>query len=100
MYNAIVNMKREGRVDEIVVKEQKQEIWEKRLKRFSLVGGDLLWNGKRVPTQNELDDAVRLVRINENGKHCMRVRTLVDALAGKNWAIPPFAGGLQQACNL
>ena len=94
MYNAIVNMKREGKVDEIV-REQKKEIWEKRLKRFSLEGGDLLWNGQRVPTQDELDDAVRLVHINENGKHCMRVRTLLDALAGTNWAIPPFAGG----CN-
>ena len=34
LYNAIVNMKREGRVDEIVVREQKKKIWEKRLKRF------------------------------------------------------------------
>ena len=58
MYNAIVNMKREGRVDEIVVREQKQEIWVKRLKRFSLESGDLLWNGQRVPTHDELDDAV------------------------------------------
>ena len=72
----------------------------KRLKRFSLEGGDLLWNGQRVPTQDELDDAVRLVHINENGKHSMRVRTLVDAFAGKKGSIPPFPGGLQQASNL
>ena len=98
MYDATVSMKREGRVDEII-REQKKDIWEKRWKRFSLESCDLLWNGQRVPTQDELDDAVRLVHINGNGKHCMRVRTLVDALPGKNWAIPPFAGGLQQACN-
>ena len=100
MYDAIVKMKREGRVDEIVVREQKKEIWEKHGKRFSLEGDNLLWNGQRVPIQDELDDAIRLVHINENGKHCLPVWTLVDALAGKNWAMPPFAGGLQQACNL
>ena len=78
---------------------ESKKIWGKRLKRFSLEGDDLLWDGQRVPTQNELDDAVRLLHMNENSKHCMRVRTLLDALPGKNWAIPPFAGRLQQACN-
>ena len=73
----------------------KEKIWRKLFKRFSLEGDDLLWDGQRVPTQYKLDDAVRLVHMNDKGKHCMRVRTLLDALPGKNWAIPPFAGG----CN-
>ena len=75
MYDAIVRMKKESRIEEINTKATKRkEKWEKRLKLFSLEGSCLLWNEQRAPTQDELDEAVRLVQEKKTGStDCMSV---------------------------
>ena len=69
MYDANVSMEREGKIDEIVTRVPNKKNWEGCLKLFSLESNKLMWNRQRVPTADEVEEAVWPVHLKENGKH-------------------------------
>ena len=56
LYNAIVDMKANGKINALVCQTRKEKImWKNRLSLFTLNStGELLWNGRKVPTTEEL----------------------------------------------
>ena len=72
-----------GETDDIAASSLNgKEKWGKMLQQLSVRKDKLFWNGQQVPPQEELEEAVHPAHIKENERHCMRVRTLIDALMG------------------
>ena len=59
MYDAIVRMKKEDKIDGITASVPNgKEISGKRMKPFTLDGNNLRWKAQHVPTQDQLEEAV------------------------------------------
>ena len=100
MYAALCNDTSTETTKNLGLSDAERRKWNKRLKQFTGHDGALYWQGKIVPTVKQVDEVLRPVHLAADGKHCKWIKALRKALSDKNFALPPFLGGLERACSL
>ena len=100
IYTALCNDRSTNVTKNLGLSKREKEKWDKRLKQFGSADGQLFWQGKKVPTVQQLDEVLRPIHQSAGGKHCKSVNILCKAVSGTNFALPPFLGGIERACTL
>ena len=72
----------------------------RRLEHFTLQDEEtLMFNNRKVPTMEEVDQVLAPIRYVDNKKHCIDVKVRRKALSDHGFVLPPFLGGLERACK-
>ena len=101
MFDAIMKMKATGEINALVCQTREQKfLWKTRLSFFTLSStGELLWNGLKVPTTEELTLVLWPFHETEK-KHVLDEKVLRKVLSDKGYALPTFIGGLERAVKV
>ena len=74
--------------------------WTRRLEHFTLQDEEtLLFNNRKVPTIEEVDQVLVPIHYVDDKKHYIDVKVLRKALSDHGFVLPPFLGGLERACK-
>ena len=100
MYQAISKMKATGQLDDLSAKTYAlRRVWKKRLENFSMKKDVLFWNGRKVPTLEEM--YLQLEPVHKVGeRHIRDFKLLRKTLADAGYGLPSFMGGLERAVKV
>ena len=100
MYAAFVQVLGGKLWEESGVQSSEKKKWTRRQEHFTLQDENtLMFNNRKVPTMEEVDQVLAPIHYVDDKKHCIDVKVLRKALSDHGFVLPPFLGGLERACK-
>ena len=100
MFKVYMNILKENKSDENVLKDKKQlALCRKRLTMFTVESTALSYDGNKVPIEQQLEHLLQPVHHKIKG-HNRDAATLKKAVSEQNSVMPKFTGGLETVCRM